>query len=90
MQNIENLHQQLHEEYFKIYNIYFSDAKKAGFFSKLMGAKRQNLNEEEQKQAEQLLNSMQRYAKEFVNEVERLERRLEAVAQEKLDSVMQM
>ena len=90
MQNIEVLHQQMHDRYFEIYHIYFSDAKKAGFFSKLMGAKRTELTKEEEKHVEELLENMQRHAKEFVDEVERLERRLEAVAQEKIDSVMQM
>ncbi len=90
MKNIEILHQQLHDRYFEIYHIYFSDAKKAGFFSKLMGAKRQTLSEEEKQHVKELLNNMQRHAKEFVDEVERLERRLEAVAQEKIDSIMQM
>jgi len=90
MKNIEILHQQLHDRYFEIYHIYFSEANKAGFFSKLLGAKRQNLSEEDKKHVQELLKNMQRHAKEFVDEVERLERRLEAVTQEKIDSVMQM
>jgi Txe/YoeB family toxin of Txe-Axe toxin-antitoxin module len=89
MKNIEILHQQIHDKYSGIYHIYFSEANKAGFFSKLMGAKRQNISHEEEKHVAELLSNMQRDAKEFVDEVERLERRLEAVAQEKIDSVMQ-
>ncbi|QOP46654.1 CZB domain-containing protein [Sulfurimonas paralvinellae] len=88
MQNIETLHQQLHERYSEIYNTFFSETNKAGFFSKLMGAKRQNISDAEQKHVDNLLKNMQRDAKEFVDEVERLERRLEAVIQEKIDSVM--
>jgi vacuolar-type H+-ATPase subunit I/STV1 len=90
MQNIGALHEQLHKKYVIIYHIYFSEDKKAGFFSKLLGAKRQELSEDEKKEVEKLLESMERDAKEFVTEVERLERRLEAVAQEKLDSIMQI
>jgi len=90
MKNIEILHQQLHDRYYEIYYIYFSEEKKVSFFSKLMGAKRQNLTQEEEKHVTELLSNMQRDSKEFITEVERLERRLEAVAQEKIDSVMQM
>jgi len=90
MKNIEILHQKLHGRYYEIYHIYFSEEKKAGFFSKLMGAKRQNLTQEEEKHVTELLSDMQRDSKEFITEVERLERRLEAVTQEKIDSIMQM
>ncbi|WP_346391922.1 CZB domain-containing protein [Sulfurimonas sp. NWX79] len=90
MKNIEVLHEQLHKKYLGIYHIYFAEEKKAGFFSKLLGAKRQELSEEEKNAVDNLLRSMENDAKEFVREVERLERRLEAVAQEKIDSVMKM
>jgi superfamily I DNA/RNA helicase len=90
MKNIETLHQQFHEKYFEIYHIYFSEEKKAGFFSKLMGAQRQNLSEDEIAHVEELLHEMQKYAKDFVTEVERLERRLDAVGEEKIASVMKM
>ena len=90
MKNIEILHQQLHDRYYEIYHIYFSEEKKAGFFSKMMGAKRQNLTKEEDEHVASLLHNMETHSKEFINEVERLERRLEAVAQEKIDSVMKM
>ncbi len=88
MKNIEILHKQLHDRYYEIYHIYFSEEKKAGFFSKLMGAKRQNLTKEEEEHVAALFHNMETHSKEFIDEVERLERRLEAVAQEKIDSVM--
>ena len=89
MKNIELLHEQLHERYLELYHIYFGEEKKACFFSKLLGAKRLEITEEEKKSVDKLLRLMESDAKEFVTEIERLERRLEAVAQEKIDSVMQ-
>ena len=90
MKSIEVLHQHIHKNYFKIYHIYFSDEKKAGFFSKLMGAKRQEVNTNEEKEAKLLLESLEQYANDLMKELERLERRIEAVGQEKLNFVMKI
>jgi len=89
MQNIELLHQEFHKQYFDIHNIYYNELKKAKLFSKIMGAKRAEVTQDELENAMDLLEKMKEYAKDFVSEVERLERRLEAVTQEKIDSILQ-
>jgi hypothetical protein len=38
-EKIDVKHEQWHMEYFRIYNIFFNDKNKKGFFSKLLGAK---------------------------------------------------
>jgi hypothetical protein len=90
MQNLELLHQQIHKSYLDIYHIYFNHENRAGFFSSLMGAKRKELSAEELKNAKVLLQGMQLHAEEFLFEIERLERRLEAVGEEKIDFIMNM
>jgi len=89
MKNIELLHQEFHKCYFDIYHIYYNESKKAKFFSKLMGAKRAEVDESEYNEAMSILEKMKEYAKDFISEVERLERRLEAVTQEKIDLILQ-
>ena len=89
MQSIENLHFSLHDKYLQIFNIYFSQEKKAGFFAKLFGIKRKKeLSSEEVESAKKYYQEMEKVSKALLDEINRLERRLVAVSQEKIKSLL--
>ncbi len=89
MQSIESLHFALHDKYLQIFNIYFSQEKKAGFFAKLFGIKRKKeLSEEEVQKSRKFYDEMETISKELLEEINRLERRLVAVSEEKIKSLV--
>jgi len=90
MQNMEELHFNFHDKYLNIFNIYFADTKKAGFFSKLVGSKKRKvINEEETFLAESYHIEMKMISQNLIEEINRLERRLTAVSNEKIESLGQ-
>lgn len=88
MQKIETLHFNLHDTYLSIFNIYFSQEKKSGFFAKLFGIKRRSLSNIEEQIAHEHYETMEKISHELLDEINRLERRLIAVSEEKLSALV--
>jgi mevalonate kinase len=89
MQSIEDLHFSLHDKYLQIFNIYFSQEKKPGFFAKLFGIKRKKeLSVEEVENSKNYYREMETISKALLDEINRLERRLVAVSEEKIKSLV--
>jgi hypothetical protein len=82
MVSIEELHTELHDIYMKIFRIYFSKPS-GGFFSKLFGSKNK-ITTEDQKSAEVYYEELEDVSKKLLEEINRLERRLLAVPEEKI------
>jgi hypothetical protein len=88
MQKIESLHFEIHNTYLHIFNIYFSEEKKGGFFSKLFNLKRKKLSQVEIELAQQHYAKLEGISVELLDEINRLERRLVAVADEKIEALV--
>ena len=88
MQHIESLHFNLHDIYLKIFRIYFSREKKTGFFAKLFGVKRIDPSKTEKELAQEYYQDMERISHELLDEINRLERRMVAVSDEKIESLV--
>ncbi len=86
MTKVEELHFELHDTYLQIYKIFFSKPKQ-GFFSKLFGAKKTQITDIEREKAQQLYEKIESISKELLDEINRLERRLIATSEEKLESI---
>ena len=87
MTKIESLHFQLHDTYLKIFSVYFGN-KEGGFFAKLFGIKRKSVNEHEKQAAVTYYNEMEGISKELIDEINRLERRLLAIPEDKIKSLI--
>jgi len=88
MQLIESLHFDLHDTYLSIFNIYFSESKKKGFFAKLFGFKRKEISQAEQAAAKEYYEKMETISHRLLEEINRLERRLIAISDEKIESLV--
>lgn len=86
MVKIERLHFNLHDVYMNIFNIYFNKPKD-GFFSKLFG-KKNTLKDYEIEKAKQYYNNLELISKELLEEINRLERRLIAVPEERIQQLI--
>jgi hypothetical protein len=86
MVKIERLHFNLHDVYMNIFNIYFNKPK-GGFFKKLFG-KKNKLEDYEIEKAKQYYNNLELISKELLEEINRLERRLIAVPEEKIKQLL--
>lgn len=88
MQSIEKLHFNLHDQYLKIFNIYFSQEKKGGFFAKLFGFQKREITKTEHDLAETYYKDMEEISKQLLDEINRLERRLIAIPESKIEQLV--
>ena len=88
MQHIEALHFNLHDTYLKIFSIYFSEDKKKGFFAKLFGLKKKEPTSAELEAAHDYYAQMEKVSQELLDEINRLERRLVAVSDDKIEALV--
>ncbi|PHQ65098.1 MAG: hypothetical protein COB99_05940 [Sulfurimonas sp.] len=86
MIKIERLHFNLHDVYMNIFNIYFNKPK-GGFFSKLFG-KKITIEDYEADKAKQYYANLEIISKELLEEINRLERRLIAVPEERIKQLV--
>jgi len=87
MQDIESLHFKLHDIYLKIFTIYFAKERGNGFFAKLFGSKRKEISEVQQSLVQEYYTEMEEVSHKLLDEINRLERRLIAVSDEKIESL---
>lgn len=87
MQNIERLHFQLHDTYLTIFNIYFNKPK-SGFFAKIFGTKKATLTPEELTLAKMNYEKMEGISHQLIDEINRLERRLIAIPDDRLKKLI--
>lgn len=88
MQTIESLHFNLHDQYLKIFNIYFGEGRKQkGFFAKFFGKKKE-ISSNEQQIAQDYYDKMEGISKQLLDEINRLERRLIAVPDDKIEALV--
>ena len=88
MKNIDRLHNKAHGVYFDIFSRYFPLNVEEGMFSKFFAKKRKALLEDEQEQVALQLAKLEALVQELIDELSRLERRIEAVSQEKLETLV--
>lgn len=89
MQNIERLHKSVHDLYGAVFYAYYPQEQKSGLISKLFGEKAKKLNEDEQSVVSEQIALLESHSEEILEELSRLERRLEAVSEEKIASLGQ-
>jgi len=77
MQKIEQLHINIHDTYLNIFKIYYS-TNKQNFFSKLFG-KKKKITKEDTIQAKEHFFKLEGISKNLIFEIDRLERRIEAI-----------
>ena len=80
MTQIETLHFKLHDIYLQIYKIYFKENR--SIFAKIF--KPNNISDLEYEKAERLYDEMENISKQLLEEINRLERRLIAIPEEKI------
>jgi len=83
MKNIEKLHFELHDIYFHIFHIYFNNHKK-GFLAKLFGQKK-DVTQAEISMAKDYYIRLESISAKLLDEINRLERRLIAIPEEKIE-----
>ncbi|MEN4045628.1 CZB domain-containing protein [Sulfurimonas sp. NWX367] len=88
MSNIEELHDKLHERYREIFDLYFAEEKKGGFLSRIFKPKQKVLTESELKLVNEKYLAMEQIAEELLAEIARLQRRLVAVSEEKINALV--
>ena len=80
---IEEKHTELHNIYFKIFQIYFSDTNRS-FFSKMLKL-RKKVSPAEQDIAQQYYEDLENVSKELLGYIERLDRRINALSENFFD-----
>ena len=88
MQTIEDLHFALHDMYLNIYNIYFLQEKKKGFFATIFGSRKKTISEVEQTLAQSYYEKMEKISHDLLDEISRLERRLIAISDSKIEALI--
>jgi hypothetical protein len=81
---IEKAHFTLHDQYMKIFKIYFSDNDRS-FFSKIFSSKKK-ISEQEREMAREYFTKLQSASDEVLDHIGKLERRLYAIPQSTFDS----
>lgn len=87
MTNMAQLHKNLHDAYFNVFKIYAPDQSKKPLLSKLFGEKKRIIAEEDKSYAKSELQRLESLSKELLEELSRLERRIVAVSDEKLEAL---
>lgn len=87
IKSIENLHSKLHDEYLKIFNIYFNKSK-AGFLCKIFGIKRRNVSDQEYKFGQDYYAILENISKDLLEEIDKLEKKLIEVSEEEVKSLI--
>ena len=87
MSNIEQLHETLHERYREIFDLFYSQEKEGGFLSKIFKPKQKILTESGMNLANEEYVAMEKIAEELLSEIARLQRRLVAVSEEKINAL---
>ncbi|MBD3791404.1 MAG: CZB domain-containing protein [Campylobacterales bacterium] len=85
MNDIEQLHFDLHDIYLEIYKIYYETESK-GFFSKIFG-KKKKISEDAKALAKQYFQNMEEVSKKLVEEINRMERRIVAISEKEFESL---
>lgn len=80
MDEIGSKHTELHEIYFKIFQVYFGESHKS-FFSKLLRIKKK-VSPAELEMAQQYYTNLEEVSKELLDLIGRLERRINALGEE--------
>ncbi|MDF1876370.1 CZB domain-containing protein [Sulfurimonas sp. SAG-AH-194-L11] len=88
MKSIEDLHFALHDKYLSIFNVYFAQSKKAGFFAKMFGFNKKTISDAEHTLAQSYYEEMEKISHELLDEINRLERRLIAISDEKIEGLV--
>jgi Chemoreceptor zinc-binding domain len=88
MKNIDQLHEKFHTAYRNVFEVYFPEEKKTGLISKLFGEKHKTLSPEEMEFVDAEFRELASVSQEMLDELNRLERRLEAVSDEKIESLV--
>jgi hypothetical protein len=86
MTNIEKLHFELHDIYFHIFHIYFNKPKK-GLLAKLFGQKK-DVTAAELNMAKDYYAKLELVSEKLLDEINRLERRLIAVPDDKTELIL--
>lgn len=82
MSNIERLHFELHGKYLQIFTIYFNKPK-SHFLARLLSAKKKHISAYEIQVAKNYYEELEEISKLLLEEINRLERRVVAVPEEK-------
>ena len=77
LEDIEKVHFDLHDQYMKIFKIYFADDDRS-FFSKLLNSK-QKISDQGKEMAKEYFKKMQAASEQLLNLIGKLERRLSAI-----------
>ena len=80
MESIGTKHTELHQIYFKIFQVYFGEGGQ-GFFSRLLKMKKK-VSSAEQEMAEQYFDELESVSKDLLELIGRLERRISALGED--------
>lgn len=83
MGKIENLHFALHDNYMKIFKLYFGEPNRS-FFSKIFNLK-PKISDEDKATAREYYVKLEEVSKQLLDEIGRLERRLHAMSSERFE-----
>ncbi len=84
MTNLEELHYKLHDIYSNIYYIYYGSEK--GFFKKKFG-KKSNVSKEDKILSQEYYTQMQNTAKDLIQELSRMERRITVINADEIKDI---
>ena len=87
MENISQIHHNMHDIYFAIFIMYYPDESKKALFSKFFGEKKRVLDEDEVAFVLLKLKKLEEFSNELLDELNRLERRIVAVSDEKIEGL---
>ena len=84
LNEIEKAHFILHDQYMKIFKIYFTDNDRS-FLSKLFNSKKK-ISDQEKEMAKEYFSKLQSASEEVLDHISKLERRLYAISQSSFDA----